>query len=93
MPSHAGVARLLSSRDEVAGPTLCTRVGPRALPVYPRPVGRMPEPGDGCLGFISEANPRWRMEFDHNLQANHCAESPAWTGRWFSPKGDKWWPV
>ena len=33
------------------------------------------------------------MVYDHNMQATHCAESPTWTGRWFSPRGDKWWPV
>ncbi len=28
-----------------------------------------------------------------NLQATHCAEAPAWTGRWRSPRGDRWWVV
>ncbi len=53
----------------------------------------MPEPGDPCPGFIVDPNRCWQMVYDHNLQANHCAEAPAWTGRWFSPRGDKWWPV
>jgi hypothetical protein len=33
------------------------------------------------------------MIYDHNLQATHCAETPTWTGRWFSPKGDRWFRV
>jgi hypothetical protein len=33
------------------------------------------------------------MIYDRNLQANHCPEAPSWTGRWFSPKGDRWWRV
>ena len=60
---------------------------------YRAPMSPMPEPGEVCPGFISEANRCWRTVYDHNLQANHCAESPAWTGRWFSPRGDKWWLV
>jgi hypothetical protein len=28
-----------------------------------------------------------------NLQATHCWESPSFTGRWRSPKGDRWWRV
>jgi hypothetical protein len=31
------------------------------------------------------------MVYDRNLQATHCHETPSWTGRWFSPKGDRWW--
>jgi hypothetical protein len=27
------------------------------------------------------------------MQAAHCTETPIWTGRWFSPKGDRWWLV
>jgi hypothetical protein len=33
------------------------------------------------------------LVYDHNFQATHCAETPAFTGRWFSPKGDRWWQV
>lgn len=33
------------------------------------------------------------MLYDHNLQATHRRESPAWTGRWFSPRGDRWFRV
>ncbi len=32
-------------------------------------------------GFISEASRWWRTVYDHNLQANHCAEAQAWIGR------------
>jgi hypothetical protein len=24
------------------------------------------------------------------LQATRCQQTPTWTGRWFSPKGDRW---
>jgi hypothetical protein len=27
------------------------------------------------------------------MQATHCREAPSWTGRWFSPKVDRWWRV
>ena len=27
------------------------------------------------------------------LQATHCTEPPSWTGRWFTPKGDRWFRV
>jgi len=33
------------------------------------------------------------MVYDGTMQADHCAEQPSWTGRWFSPKGDRWWRV
>ena len=33
------------------------------------------------------------MVYDRNLQSDHCYEAPSWTGRWFSPKGDRWWRV
>ena len=53
----------------------------------------MPEPGDVSRGFIAEANRCWRMVYDHNFQATHCVEAPAWTGRWRSPRGDRWFQV
>jgi hypothetical protein len=49
--------------------------------------------GDNCPGFMAEPGRCWRMVYDHNLQATHCIERPSWTGRWFSPKGDRWWRV
>ena len=33
------------------------------------------------------------MVYSRQLQATHCAEAPTWTGRWFSPRGDRWWGV
>jgi hypothetical protein len=40
------------------------------------------------------------MQLGHNspflikqLQATHCREVPTWTGRWFSPRGDRWFRV
>jgi hypothetical protein len=53
----------------------------------------MPTAGDVSPGFIAEAGRCWAMVYDHNLQATHCDERPAWTGRWRSPKGDRWWQV
>ena len=53
----------------------------------------MPSAGDVSPGFISEAGRCWAMVYDHNLQATHCDERPAWTGRWRSPRGDHWWQV
>ena len=53
----------------------------------------MPIAGEVFLGFIVEAGRSWRMVYDHNLQATHRDERPAWTGRWRSPKGDCWWQV
>jgi hypothetical protein len=46
---------------------------------------RMPEPGDVCPGFVAEAGACWRMVYSR-LQATHCSETAAWTGRRFSPK-------
>ena len=53
----------------------------------------LPRPGDPCPGFKAEPGRCWRMVYDRNLHAPHCRESPAWTGRWFSAKGDRWWRV
>ena len=57
------------------------------------PVSPMPEPGDPCPGFVAQPDQCWRMVYSHQLQATHCRETPSWTGRWFSPKGDRWWRV
>ena len=53
----------------------------------------MPEPGDRCEGFMAEPARCWRMVYGSQLQATHCRETPSWTGRWFSPRGDRWWRV
>ena len=75
---------------EVAGPTLSqVGVGPRAESVYRRPVSPLPQPGDPCPGFMAQPGRCWRILYDRNLQATHCRETPSWTGRWFSPKGDR----
>jgi hypothetical protein len=52
-----------------------------------------PRPDDPSPGLMAEAGRCWRMVYDHNLQSTHCIESPTWTGRWFSPRGDRWWRV
>ena len=54
---------------------------------------RCPAPGEPSPGFIAEPGRCWRMVYSHQLQATHCREAPAWTGRWFSPKGDRWFQV
>ncbi len=43
--------------------------------------------------FIAEPMQCWRMIHDRQGQATHCYEPPSWTGRWFSPSGDRWWRV
>jgi hypothetical protein len=53
----------------------------------------MDQPGDVCPGFMAQPGRCWRMVYDRNFQATHCADEPAFTGRWFSPKGDRWWQV
>jgi hypothetical protein len=56
-------------------------------------VAAMPQPGDPCPGFIAEAGRCWQNVYSSQLQATHCPEPPAWTGRWRSPKGDRWFMV
>ena len=41
---------------------------------------------------MADVSPCYAMIYDRNLQATHCPE-PSWTGRWFSPRGDRWWRV
>jgi hypothetical protein len=53
----------------------------------------MPAPGEPCPGFIAERGRCWQMVYSRQMQATHCHETPSWTGRWFSPKGDHWWQV
>ena len=53
----------------------------------------MPSPGDRHPGFIVEPMRCWAMVYSKQLQAAHCRETPSWTERWFSPKGDRWWRV
>jgi hypothetical protein len=54
---------------------------------------RIPEAGDPCPGFIVEPGRCWQNVYSLQLQATHCPEAPAWTGRWRSPRGDRWWIV
>jgi hypothetical protein len=57
------------------------------------PANAMPQPGDVHPGFIAESGRCWRMVYDGTLQATHCPEPPASTGRWFAPSGERWWRV
>ena len=52
-----------------------------------------PRPGDRSPGFTADVSRCWAMVYDRNLQSTHCHETPLWTGRWFAPRGDKWWRV
>jgi hypothetical protein len=53
----------------------------------------MPKPGDPCPGFIAEPGRSWQMIYSHQLRATHCIEPPSWSGRWFTPSGDRWFRV
>jgi hypothetical protein len=83
----------------VAGSTPCPPPGlnlgrSAATPaVYRHGVAPMPEPGDRHQHFIVGPMKCWAMVYDGTMQADHCAERPNWTGRWFSPRGDRWWRV
>jgi hypothetical protein len=56
-------------------------------------MARTPQPGDPCPGFIAQAGRCWQMVYSRQMQATHCVETPSWTGRWFSPRGDRWFRV
>jgi hypothetical protein len=53
---------------------------------------RMPKHGEPCPGFIEEAGCSWRMSIASSSRT-HCRGAPSWTGRWFSPRGDRWFRV
>lgn len=58
------------------------------------PVSSMPQPGDPyAQAFIVEPMKCRRLIHDRQGQAAHSLETPSWTGRWFSPSGDRWWRV
>jgi len=57
------------------------------------PVEPIPQPGQPCPGFVAKSGQGWRMLYSGQLQATHCHQRPAWTGRWFSPRGDRWFRV
>ena len=68
-------------------------VRPDPAPVYRRHMSPMPALGDRHPGFVSESMRCWALVYDGTMQADHCSEQPNWTGRWFSPSGDRWWRV
>jgi hypothetical protein len=53
----------------------------------------MPRPGNVHPGFTVEPGRCWRLIYSRQLQATHCAGQPTWSGRWRSPKGDRWFLV
>ena len=61
---------------------------------YLAQMDRLPRPGDRyAQAFTVEPGQCWAMVHDRQGQATHCPETPSWTGRWFSPRGDRWWRV
>ena len=52
-----------------------------------------PRPGDVSPGIMAKPERCWRMVYSEQLQGTHCDRTPSWTGRHFSPKGDRWWRV
>jgi hypothetical protein len=91
----SGIAPTPVTRRWCRGPSKLLGEAATRIPAltYSRPVDPMPQPGDACPGFIAEAGRCWQNVYDRNLQATHCPEAPTATGRWFSPKGDRWFPV
>jgi len=69
--------------------TPLTAVGVESRPGLPV-VNRGP---DACARRAMPWKPGrcWRMLYSHQLQATDCHERPAWTGWWFSPRGDRVW--
>jgi len=56
-------------------------------------VDPMPQPGEPCPGFVAGPGRCWRMLYSGQAVEEGCHERPAWTGRWFSPRGDRWFRV
>jgi hypothetical protein len=81
-----------SSADASPGPGVSPIAGSGIPPAWDN--RRLPPcPGDPCPGFTAEPGRCWRMVYSKQLQATHCAGAPSWTGRWFSPRGDRWFRV
>jgi len=53
----------------------------------------LPRPGDRSPGFMAEPGRCRALVHCRQLQSIHCQEAPAYTGRWYSPRGDKWFSV
>ena len=87
------LARGDQAAEEVAGPTLrlVPGLGRRArLPSAHGPDARTRRP---VPRVHLRGRPLLADVHDHHLQANHCAETPMWTGRWRSPRANRWWVV
>ena len=59
----------------------------------PRTVTFTPRPDDRSPDFIVDHTRCWATVYDRNLRSTHRVETPTWTGRWFSPAGDRGWRV
>ncbi len=71
---------------------------PRRLGVESRRVYRRSRESDArgrrpMRRFICQPGECWQMVYSRQMQATHCTETVRWTGRWRSPKGDRWWRV
>ena len=53
----------------------------------------MPVPGDRHPGFTAQPGRCWAMIFSKQMQACHCRATPTVTGRWRSPRGDRWFII
>ena len=93
-PRIAGAAGTDQDADYPQTPYRLGRsVRRRVTTVYPRHMSPMPASGDPCPGFVAQPDQGWRMVYSRQMQATHCRETPSWTGRWFSPRGDRWFHV
>jgi hypothetical protein len=60
-----------------------------------QPVSPVPQPGDRyAQAFTVGPNQCWALIHDRQGKPAHCAETPSWIGRWFSPRHDgTYWRV
>src|SRR5271169_4141108 len=94
------IRELSPSRAKI---TPCPDIGALANPRFFHQVGnvtvksgRTEFVGDRFMVFALELSAYGDAAADGLRQehvATHCAQAPAWTGRWRSPCGDQWWLV
>ena len=56
----------------------------------PRPVSPMPEPGDPCPASRPRLADAGAWCTTVRCKPRTAMRTPSWTGRWFSPRGDRW---
>ena len=80
------------TRHGCSGPSSTSRgAAPRSGLAYPRPVERMPEPGDLIEAFSPLTDRCFRMIQSRQLQATHCRGEPTWKGVWKDRSGRSWY--